>query len=165
VIFCVSTDLDLLFDEGLIDENLYIMMGTVEVRVPPLRECSADIGEMAQQIVADIAREKAWPQIPRLEKAARDFLRVQNWPGNYDELRGSLQKVMQVDAGEVLTLKIVKAALQGDTGATPRARLESHLSNQLVDTLRAAAILFGGDRAQVAALFGADVDAVASKLQ
>lgn len=74
-IFCVSGDLDSLFDQELIDENLYILMGTAEVRVPPLRECHFDVGIMAQQIVVEIAREKSLASVPRLERSARDLFR------------------------------------------------------------------------------------------
>lgn len=164
-IYCVSDDVDSLFDEGQIDENLYMLMGTAEVRIPPLRDCNADIGVMAQQIVADIAHEKGWPEVPRLEKAARDLLRGQSWEGNYAALRSTVQKIMSTDPGDVLTLTLVKAALSSGAGASPRARLESSLTSRQIDLVRAAAILFGGDRIQVARFFDADVNAVASKLK
>jgi len=83
-IFCVSGDLDSLFDEGLIDENLYILMGTAEVRVPPLRDCSVDVGIMAQQLVVEIAREKSLAAVPRFESSARDLFRQHTWGRNYE---------------------------------------------------------------------------------
>jgi hypothetical protein len=46
--FSISGDLDNLFDQGVIDENLYILMGTAEVYVRPLRDCSVHIALMAQ---------------------------------------------------------------------------------------------------------------------
>jgi len=164
-IYCVSHDLDSLFEEGLIDEHLYILMGTAEVPIPPLRDCKADIGFMAQQMVVDIAREKGRPQVPRFEKAARDLFREQSWEGNYEALRNTVQKIMNTNLGDVLTLNIVKAAMHGNAGASPRARFESHLTSRQVDLVRAAAILFGGDRPKVASFFAANVNAVASKLQ
>lgn len=163
-VYCVSRDLDSLLNEGLIDDNLYILMGTAEVRVPPLRECQADIGIMAQQMVVELAREKNKPAVPRFEKAAREFLRDQPWEGNYETLHGAVQKMMASDPGDVLTLNHVKSHVHGAEGASPRARFESHLANRQVDLVRAAAILFGGDRAKVARFFSADVSVIASKL-
>jgi len=164
-IYCVSGDLDSLFDEGLIDENLYILMGTAEVRVPPLRECNIDIGVMAQQLVVEMAREKGMAAVPRFEKSARDLFREQPWLGNYEELRATVRKIMDSDPGDVLTLSEVKAAMNLSEAASPRARFESYLSSQQVDLVRAAAILFGGERAKVAGFFAADVNEVASKMQ
>lgn len=111
-IYCVSGDLDSLFDEGLIDENLYILMGTVEVRVPPLRECKVDIGVMAQQLVVEMAREKGMAAVPRFKKSARELFRDQIWPGNYEELRATVRKIMDSSPGDLLTLNEVKSAMQ-----------------------------------------------------
>lgn len=163
-IFCVSRDLDSLLNEGLIDDNLYILMGTAEVRVPPLRECQADTGIMAQQMVVELAREKNMPAVPRFEKAAREFLSEQRWEGNYEALQHTVQKMMAADPGDVLTLSQVKSQFQGAEGASSRVRLESYLTHRQVDLVRAGAILFSGDRARVANFFFTDVSVVASKL-
>lgn len=163
-IYCVSRDLDSLLNEGLIDDNLYILMGTAEVRVPSLRECQADIGIMAQQMVVALAREDDQPSVPRFEKAAREFLREQRWEKNYDALQHAVQNMMASGPVDVLTLSQVKSQVQGAEGVSPRARFESHLTNRQVDLVRAAAILFGGDRAKVARFFSADVSVIASKL-
>jgi len=165
VIFCVSGDLDALFDEGLINENLYILMGTAEVRVPPLRECALDISVMAQQLVVEMAREKGLAVVPRFEKSARELFRKQQWKGNYAELRESVRKIMDAASGEVLAYPLVKAALQVNEGVSQRARLESFLSSQQTDIVRAAAIIFGGERGRVARFFGTDVSEISAKLQ
>jgi DNA-binding NtrC family response regulator len=164
-IYCVTGDLDSLFDEGLINENLYILMGTAEVRVPPLRECNVDVGVMAQQLVVEMAREKGMTSVPRFEKSARDLFRLQSWEGNYEELRDTVRKIMDSAPGDVLSLNLVKSAMQLSEAASPRARFESYLSSQQVDLVRAAAIIFGGERSKVASFFGADVNEVAAKLQ
>lgn len=164
-IYCVSGDLDSLFDEGLIDENLYILMGTAEVRVPPLRECNVDVGVMAQQLVVEMAREKGMAAVPRFEKSARDVFRKQKWERNYEELRETVRKIMDSDPGDVLSLNLVKSAMQLNEAVSPRARFESYLSSQQVDLVRAAAILFGGERAKVASFYAADVNEVAAKMQ
>jgi len=165
LIFCVNTDLDSLFDAGLIDENLYIMMGTSEVQVPPLRDCNADIGIMAQQIAIDFAREKGWPQTPRLIKAVRDFLRGQNWEQNYAELSETVQEIMLASSGDVLTLDLVQQVLQGQVTQSLRARFESYLAGRQADLVRAVALLLSGDRVGVATFFDVEQSAVASKLQ
>ncbi len=164
-LFCVSGDLDALFDEGLIDENLYILMGTAEVRVPPLRDCNVDVGVMAQQLVVEIAREKSLAAVPRFERSARDLFRQHSWERNYEELRASVRKIIDQNPGDVISHAAVKAALKSSEGASARARFESHLSSQLVDYLRAASILFGGDRSQTASFYGTDVTSIEAKMR
>ncbi|MGZ0708328.1 sigma-54-dependent transcriptional regulator [Coraliomargarita sp. W4R53] len=164
-IFCVSGDLDSLFDEGLIDENLYILMGTAEVRVPPLRECNVDVGVMAQQLVVEVAREKALASVPRFERSARDLFRQHKWERNFEELRATVRKVVEENPGDVITHAVVKSALKVTSGASARTLFESHLSSQQIDYLRAVAILFGGDRSKTSSFFGTDVTSIEAKMK
>jgi len=164
-LFCVSGDLDSLFDEGLIDENLYILMGTAEVRVPPLRDCNVDVGVMAQQLVVEVAREKSLAAVPRFERSARDLFRQHQWEHNFEELRATVRKILDDNPGDVITHAAVKSALKVSVGASPRTRLESHLSSQQIDYLRAVSILFGGDRSKTANFFDTDVTAIEDKMK
>jgi DNA-binding NtrC family response regulator len=155
-IFCVNGDLDDLFDAGRIDEGLYILMGTAEVRVPALRECSSDIAILAQQMVVDIIKEKGLATVCRFDRSARDFLSQHTWDGNYEELRAVVRQVMESGPADVLTFAAVTAALQSNAAATPRACFEAQLSRCRVDYVRAVSILLGGDQDQVAAFLDAD---------
>lgn len=62
-------------------------------------------------------------------------------------------------------LSAVTAALQATTLASPRARFESRLSHTRVDYVRAASILFEGDKAKVAAFFGTDTTVIEATLK
>jgi DNA-binding NtrC family response regulator len=164
-IFCVSGDLDSLFDEGRIDENLYILMGTAEVCVPALHDCASDIAILAQQMVVDIIREKGLGSVCRFEASARDFLSKHTWDHNYEQLRETVRHVMESNPGDVLTLAAVTSALQSTAAASPRARFEARLSRARVDYVRAASILFGSDKAKVAAFFGTDTTVIEATLK
>jgi two-component system NtrC family response regulator len=164
-IFCISGDLDCLFDEGLIDEHLYILMGTGEVRVPALRDCPVDIALMAEQLVAEIIKKRGQSTVSRFEKSAKDLLRKHPWVNNYAELRATVRKVMETSSDDVLTLAVLMAAVQSREAVTPRAQLEAHLSSARVDYVRAASILFGTERAKVASFFGVDASAIEATLQ
>ena len=155
-IFCVSGDLDSLYDEGLIDENLYILMGTAEVCVPALQDCPSDLAVMAQQMVVDIIREKGLSVVSRFDQSAQDFLRNHTWDENYSQLRSAVRAIMETNPGDVLTLGALNTALQVSAAASPRARFEASLSTTQVDYVRAVSILFGGDRLKVANFFGTD---------
>jgi DNA-binding NtrC family response regulator len=164
-IFCANGDLDALFDEGRIDEDLYILMGTAEVCVPALRDCVLDIAILAQQMVVDIIREKGLASVSRFEASARDFLSKQSWDNNYEQLRMTVRQVMESNPGEVLMLSAVTAALQSTALASPRARFEARLSRARVDYVRATSILLGGDKAKVAAFFGTDTTVIEATLK
>lgn len=164
-IFCVTGDLDELFDEGCIDEDLYILMGTAEVCVPSLHDCAEDVAIMAQQIVVDVIREKELGSVARFEASARDFLCNHVWDHNYEQLRATVRQVMETEPGDVLTLAAVTSALQSTVAASPRAHFEAHLSRARVDYVRAVSILLGSDQARIADFFGTDTTVIEATLK
>jgi len=84
LIFCCHQDIDAMFDAGVIDGRLYVLMGAAELRVPPLRAISDDIPVLAKRILADFARHRGLNQIPQLSPGAGEVLARMKWPGNYD---------------------------------------------------------------------------------
>jgi DNA-binding NtrC family response regulator len=163
-LFCVSGDLDSLFDEAVIDENLYILMGTAEVTVPSLNECQADVDVMAQQIVVELAREKGLAIVPCFERSARDLLRQHKWVNNFDELYETMDRILSGEIDDVITHAAVKSALKLPERGSPRISFETYLSSQQVDYLRAAAIFFGGNRSLTANFFDTDVVSIEAKI-
>ena len=164
VIFCVSADLDELFDEEAIDESLYILMGTAEVRVPSLHECSADVPELAREALQRILGEKAEAEVPRMDKSAKDFLRAYKWEENYAELHRLMETVAGMAPGDILSLNTLERALQGSKPVSERAKLESRLEDLACDHLRAVSILSGLDARSVKSFFGVSAAAVKARL-
>lgn len=165
-IFCLNGDLDNLFDEGLIDENLYILMGTAEVKVPPLRDCGPDLPLMAQQLLVQLAQDRGQSSTPRLEKSARDLIRSHKWEGNFEELERTLRHLVDSSASDTITATAVKEALKGATSASPRAEMETYLARYQEELVRATAMLLGEEKTKVASFYGTDdLNAVAAKLK
>lgn len=156
-IFCINGDLDLLLDEGVIDENLYMLMGTAEVLVPPLRDCASDIPILAQQLAVEFTQTEEMASVPRFERAARDLLQSQPLTGNYEELSEIVRKVMEHASGEVLTKLAVEDALQQVIASSPRGLVEKYLIGRQVDYIGAVSKLLGGDHQKIATFFGSEV--------
>lgn len=162
-IFCLNQDLDSLMDQEQIDESLYILMGTMEVRVPPLREVQADIAVMAQQLVVEFAGEKSMPTVPRLESGAREQLGRYPWRGNFRELADVLRQLIRNNS-ESISAAAVRAVLNDEKEEPLPVRLRAFLKDQEVDYLHAASILFGGDRKCIADLFQIDPSEIDAKI-
>jgi len=65
----------------------------------------------------------------------------------------------------MITHAAVKSAIKVSEVASPRALMISHLSSQQTDYLRAASILFGGDRSKTASFYGTDVIRIEDKIK
>lgn len=165
-IFCVSGDLDNLFDNEVIDENLYILMGTAEVRVPAIRQCANDIPVMAQKLAVDSFRELGKDSVPRIDQAAKDFLRKQPWNENYDGLRLLVRKAMELTSGDTITLNSFQTALSGGGGnqIDEREAFLMELSEIAVEYLSAAWQLADKDSRKTADVFGTSGDLIEQRL-
>ncbi len=152
-LFCLDKQLDNLFDEGLISENLYIMMGSTELMIPSLKECPEDIPFIAQKILEDIATKHAWKDVPRLDKGGKMFLRETFWERNSDSLRQALEQTLSRGQKMLLTRR--------DFGESwdekdfygpylPVKRLVSFLEQKRNDLVMAASFLCEKDTSKTA---------------
>lgn len=159
-VFCISGDLDELFDQGLINDHLYILMGTAEIQVPPLRECALDIAIMAQQIVVDLLREKAKSTVPVFDGSARNLFRQYAWPNNYQELYETVKGVVEMSDVPVYTQTEIHSVLRSKQEVSPVTQMARDLEDVRVDYLRAAMILLSGNRQDAARFFGVEQSSV-----
>lgn len=84
VIAATHHDLRQLIRQGLFREDLFYRLNVAPVRLPALRERSADIPALVRHFVALAVREGLPPK--RLDEAAMERLRTYRWPGNVREL-------------------------------------------------------------------------------
>ncbi|MEM8868365.1 MAG: response regulator [Verrucomicrobiota bacterium] len=162
VIYCVSGDLDDLYDEELIDEHLYILMGTAEVRVPRLKDCSSDIVLMAQQLVVQAAQKVGSQNTPRFDKSAREFLRNYDWPTNYAGLTERVDSAVAATQGGVISIDVLRTAEKELVEETISSRYEVLLKDARKELVNSAIIMFGDDASKAAPFFGADTASINS---
>lgn len=153
IIFCLHEDLDVLYEAGTIDENLYILMGTSEARAPNLSECPEDIPILAQQYVVDAMPDSTRASVPRIDKTGRQWLQEQSWPENHQQLREFMIKVISRVKDDVLNAEHFKNALS-DVGDNEGEISNDSFVNELIRArnahVRAMLILCEGNRQNAA---------------
>ncbi len=134
-IFCLHEDLDSLFEQGVIDDNLYIMLGTTELRAPALRDAYEDVPILAQQYVVDSVTELGLSNVPRIDRSGRDYLKEQPWAGNHEELRAAVQSAVTRVMDDVLTEESFTGAITyaSGPGGPERTFSAAELYRQLRD--------------------------------
>ncbi|HET7848502.1 MAG TPA: sigma-54 dependent transcriptional regulator [Pseudolabrys sp.] len=84
--------------EGKFREDLLFRLNVVNLKIPPLRERPADIGELAQYFVKKYADANGVPVRP-LSAEARHALSVNRWPGNVRELENTIHRAVLLSTG------------------------------------------------------------------
>jgi two-component system, NtrC family, nitrogen regulation response regulator GlnG len=114
VVAATHHDLRQLIRQGLFREDLFYRLNVAPIRLPPLRERSADIPALVRHFVALAVRE-GLPQ-KRLDEAAMERLRTYRWPGNVRELENLLRRLAALYSQEVIGADIIDVEL-GDAHA------------------------------------------------
>jgi DNA-binding NtrC family response regulator len=78
---------------GAFREDLYFRLSGMPLRVPPLRERTAEIEPLARVLVAQ-ACERAGREAPDIAGDALAALRGHAWPGNVRELRNAMERAL-----------------------------------------------------------------------
>jgi len=91
VLVATHRDLRKEVQEGRFRQDLYYRLAIVPILVPPLRERTADIPEIAQYLLHQIANDLKTPK-RTLHPDAVQQLMAYNFPGNVRELRNLLER-------------------------------------------------------------------------
>jgi DNA-binding NtrC family response regulator len=157
-IFCLSENLDALYDRGLIDENLYILTSSAELAVPALDNCHDDIPLMAQQILMREAAARKLTLVPKIDVAGKSYLRDRRWPGNYTELQQVVLDAMTHLRKNLLTRENLEKA--GLPGTANTGDLRQYLTRVRDEYAQAAYTLTGGNRNETSQILGLPEDVV-----
>jgi len=109
VIAATHHDLRQLIRQGLFREDLFYRLNVAPIRLPPLRERSADIPALVRHFAAQAVREGLPPK--RLDDEAMERLRTYRWPGNVRELENLLRRLAALYSQEVIGVSVIEAEL------------------------------------------------------
>jgi two-component system response regulator PilR (NtrC family) len=115
--------------QGLFREDLFYRINVIELRVPALRERSGDIREIADAILARLARRASGP-VPELSEEAVRLLQAYPFPGNVRELENVLERALTLSTGgliapESIRLRATARPAGGEPAAADAEAIES----------------------------------------
>jgi transcriptional regulator with PAS, ATPase and Fis domain len=116
--------------EGRFREDLYYRLNVLALHLPPLRERSEDIDELARHFLREAGKDFG-REVTDFEPAALNALRMHNWPGNVRELMSMVRRAVVIGDGPLVSVADLVGL--GETGgaayigpAKPLPRPGSH---------------------------------------
>ncbi|MCK0208476.1 nitrogen regulation protein NR(I) [Starkeya koreensis] len=141
IVAATNKDLRILIQQGLFREDLFFRLNVVPLRLPPLRERTEDVPDLARHFFLQAEREG----LPRkqIDAAALDRLKRYRWPGNVRELENLIRRLAALYPQEVITASIIEAELSTPvaTNAPEETGQDETLSSSVERHLNA---YFGG---------------------
>jgi len=109
IIAATHRDLPQLIRQGLFREDLFYRLNVAPIRLPPLREHSADIPALVRHFTSLAAREGL--PLKSIDEAAMERLRRYRWPGNVRELENMVRRLAALYSQEVIGLDVIDVEL------------------------------------------------------
>jgi two-component system nitrogen regulation response regulator NtrX len=98
-------------------QELLTYLGSIVVRVPPLRQYSEDVPELLRYYVELLVDSEGLP-FRRFNVAAQNRLRHYPWPGNIRELKNFVRTSLLISTGDEITLEDVESLLHSEAADT-----------------------------------------------
>jgi two-component system nitrogen regulation response regulator GlnG len=139
IIAATNRDLRGLIQQGLFREDLFFRLNVAPVRLPPLRDRTEDIPDLARTFLLRAAREGLPSKT--IDSSALDRMKTHAWPGNVRELENLIRRMCALYAEELITARIVDRELQDHTPTahadegpmTLSSLVERHLSSHFAE--------------------------------
>jgi two-component system, NtrC family, response regulator PilR len=126
-----------LIGQGLFREDLFYRINVIELRVPALRERTADIPEIAEAVLQRLGR-RANMDAPQLAADAIELLQAYPFPGNVRELENVLERALTLCTDGIIAadhIKLRGAPRLPATEVTPAPSPEERGGGALGDKL------------------------------
>ena len=100
--------------EGCLREDLFYRLNVIPLELPSLKEREADALQIAQALLARVARAEG-KRFGAMAPDAEACLLAYDWPGNVRELENSIHRAVVLNDGELLTAAMLPPALRAAT--------------------------------------------------
>jgi len=164
LVFFVRSDLETLYQQGSLGDELYLSMGGGELTVPRLKDCSSDIRTLALG-----SRDEEGTGLEWGEEALRALME-REWPGNHAELRNVLQRLGKNASGRKITATdVIAAATEEESPASGSSGTRARSMRDILTECRASYLeafhrMLGGDIQAVARMTHTSPEYIAAVL-
>jgi two-component system nitrogen regulation response regulator GlnG len=139
IIAATNRDLRALIQQGLFREDLFFRLNVAPIRLPPLRDRTDDIPDLARSFLLRAAREGLPSKT--IDQSALERMKAHAWPGNVRELENLIRRVCALYGEELISARIIERELQehtapqaGESGpVTLSSLIERHLAGYFAD--------------------------------
>ena len=163
-----------LVEAGRFRQDLFYRLNVIELKMPPLRECREDIGQIAAGILARLAGPAGTPA--RLSGVALDALALYDFPGNIRELENILERATALSGSAEINaedLRIEPLAAedseangsQREAAGLPSLPLPDYLDRVEREAITQALARTGFNRTAAAKLLGLTFRALRYRMQ
>jgi DNA-binding NtrC family response regulator len=156
VIATADTSLSEKIESGDFRRDLFFRLQVLSVVVPSLEERMEDLREIALYFVRSLSEKLSRP-LPRFENGFFEVLMQQSWPGNFRQLRNTLERILVMSETDLIR----KVSLEKDGEKEESFLLEDVIQEHIRKVLK----FVQGNKSQAASLLGIDRSTLYARLK
>jgi two-component system, NtrC family, nitrogen regulation response regulator GlnG len=115
VLAATNFNLEQLIADGRFRRDLYYRLKEITIRIPPLRDRTEDVEELAHHFLTQFARE-AGRDVSGFTPEVLEIFRRHPWPGNVRELRGAIKEATLKTTGRTILAEFLPPGLVAPAG-------------------------------------------------
>jgi two-component system response regulator PilR (NtrC family) len=112
IIAATNQDLLRLVKEGRFREDFYYRINVIHLQVPPLRERTEDIPQLARHFVDRACSRLGMPP-KQIHRDAMGVLESSSWPGNVRELENVIERTVAMEPSPLITVSSLPPSILG----------------------------------------------------
>lgn len=120
IIAATNRNLEKMMEDQEFREDLFYRLNVMPIFLPPLRERSDDIPELALNFLEKFSKSHA-KQIHSIAPDVLDLMKTYRWPGNIRELENVIERAFIVESSQVMTTASLPENIRNAAGAKPAA--------------------------------------------
>ncbi len=117
IIAATNRDLAQEVEAGNFREDLYFRLNVVRVEVPPLRERREDLPLLVDHFIQRFNQD-FHKEVRGISAEALDLMQAYPWPGNVRELRNIIERILILEADEVIQVEHLPPGIRYGRGAS-----------------------------------------------
>ena len=155
IMAATNRDLEAMMRQGAFRSDLFYRLSVVPLVVPPLRERREAVFDFIHRFLERFNRKYGLSR--QIDPEACDALAAWDWPGNVRQLENTMERLVVLGPGDVITREDALRALSGNGGGAAQApatgaTLRETLARAETEAVRQALIMHGSTRAAARAL-------------
>jgi transcriptional regulator with PAS, ATPase and Fis domain len=167
VLAATSRDIRKMVADGTFREDLYYRLNVIPINLPPLRDRPDDVSILVDHFLREISQVKQTPPRRVSPEVMRRFQQYR-WPGNVRELRNTLEQMMVLAEGDLLTERdLPERVLESSQAVTSPKEIPTGLTMEELEKLAITKALdqCAGNRTHAANRLGISVRTLQRKLR
>ncbi|KAF5029115.1 Anaerobic nitric oxide reductase transcription regulator NorR [anaerobic digester metagenome] len=155
IMAATNRDLETMMRQGAFRSDLFYRLSVVPLVVPPLRERREAVFDFIHRFLERFNRKYGLSR--QIDPEACDALAAWDWPGNVRQLENTMERLVVLGPGDVITREDALRALSGNGGGAAHApaagaTLRETLTRAEAEAVRQALMMHGSTRAAAKSL-------------